>query len=209
MICERSTDRRGRAWSRALAAVVMVVVLGAVGVALGQQPATPHGADTAKAMTAPSVDGDFDMGALRRELGAPVGAGAADSVAMAAQAAAPKPENLMVVVLRIAGYLALILGTIVVVGWLLKKGGIAGGSRLGGGSMDVLEALSLGPNRSIVLVRVTDSVLLIAQTPTSISVLEKFDGQKAAELVASSKGIVSMTKFKDALSMFLGKQRKQ
>ncbi|MBD3420595.1 MAG: flagellar biosynthetic protein FliO [Chitinivibrionales bacterium] len=112
-------------------------------------------------------------------------------------------ENLLFVTLRIVGYLALLIVIIFVLAWLFRKSGIAGGSKLGGGSMDVLEVLPLGQNKSMVLVRMLDGVYLVGQTPTSINLLEKIEGDKAVELIASSKGVVSMTRFKDALGSFM------
>ena len=74
--------------------------------------------------------------------------------------------------------------------------------------MDVLEALPLGQNRNIVLVRVVDKVYLIGQTQTSITVLETIEGQKALELISSTKGVVSMAQFKDVFNNFMGKFKK-
>lgn len=117
-------------------------------------------------------------------------------------------ENLFLLVLRIAGYLAVLTVVIVVVGWLLRRGGLAGSSKIGGGSMDLLEQLPLGQNRSVTLVRVGDSVYVLGQTATNITVLEQIQGEKAVELIASTKGVVSVTKFKDAMNVFLNRLKK-
>jgi flagellar biogenesis protein FliO len=74
--------------------------------------------------------------------------------------------------------------------------------------MDTLEVLPLGPNRAIMLVRVMDRVYLLAQTQNSISVLDKVEGDKAVELIASSKGVVSISQFKDVFNSFMGKMKK-
>jgi len=102
-----------------------------------------------------------------------------------------------------------LIAAILALAWLTRKGGIAGGSKLGGGSMDTLEVLPLGQNKSVLLVRVVDAVYVLAQTAGAITVLEKIEGQRALEIISSSKGLVSMTKFKDAFNQFVGKLKKQ
>jgi flagellar biogenesis protein FliO len=94
------------------------------------------------------------------------------------------------------------------VAWIVKKVGIAGASRLGTGSMDVLEVLPFGQNRAAVLIRVLDAVYLLGQTPGSIVLLEKIEGQKAIDLIASTKGGTSIVQFKDAFNNFIGKIKK-
>lgn len=75
--------------------------------------------------------------------------------------------------------------------------------------MDVLEILPFGQNRTITMVRVMDAVYLLGQTPQSIVLLEKIEGQKAIDLIASSKGGSSIVQFKDAFNSFLSKMKKQ
>ena len=91
-------------------------------------------------------------------------------------------ESWALVCLRIGLYLFVTIGAIFLVVWGIKRIGLAGRSKIGGGSMDVLEALPLGQNKTMVLVRVVDKVYLIGQTQTSITVLETIEGQKALEL---------------------------
>jgi flagellar protein FliO/FliZ len=117
-------------------------------------------------------------------------------------------ENWTLVSLRIGLYLILTITAIFLVIWGIKRIGLAGRSRIGGGSMDVLEALPLGQNRAIVLVRVVDKVYLIGQTQNQISVLETIEGQKALELISTTKGVVSMAQFKDVFNNFMGKFKK-
>jgi len=74
--------------------------------------------------------------------------------------------------------------------------------------MDILEALPLGQNKSVLLVRVTDRVYLLAQTQNQIAVLETITGEKAIELISSSKGVVSIMQFKDVFNNFMGKMKK-
>ncbi|MDG5815857.1 flagellar biosynthetic protein FliO [Chitinispirillales bacterium ANBcel5] len=117
-------------------------------------------------------------------------------------------NNYPFVVIRIIGYLVLISALIFIVAWFIRKAGLAGASRVGGGCMDILEVLSFGQNRNTILVRVMDTVYLLGQTPGSIVLLEKIEGQKAIDLIASSKGGTSIVQFKDAFNNFLGKIKK-
>jgi flagellar protein FliO/FliZ len=117
-------------------------------------------------------------------------------------------ENWTLVSLRIGLYLILTIVAIFLVIWGIKRIGLAGRSKIGGGSMDVLEALPLGQNKNIVLVRVVDKVYLIGQTPNRIKVLETIEGQKALELISTTKGVVSMAQFKDVFNSFMGKFKK-
>lgn len=117
-------------------------------------------------------------------------------------------NNYMFIILRIIGYLVLLTVIIILVVWLLKRFGITGSSRIGGGTMDLLESLPVGQSRSIVLVRVMDSVLVLSQTAQSITLLEKIEGDKAVELIASTKGGTSIVQFKDVFNSFIGKIKK-
>ncbi|KMQ50611.1 Flagellar biosynthetic protein FliO [Chitinispirillum alkaliphilum] len=115
-------------------------------------------------------------------------------------------DNYALVILRIIGYLAIIIALIFLVAWFLKKTGLSGASKVGGGgNMDVLEVLSFGQNRNAMLVRVMDCVYLLGQTPDSIVLLEKIEGQRAIDLIASSKEGTSIVQFKDAFNSFIGK----
>lgn len=148
--------------------------------------------------------GAFDIEKVRKAVSNDTGVPALDSPrANAGAQPARTKENWSLVILRITLYLALTIGAIFLVVWLIKRVGLAGRSKMGGGSMDVLEALPLGPNKSIALVRVVDKVYLITQTQNQISVLDTMEGQKAIELISSSKGVVSMAQFKDVLGSFM------
>lgn len=119
-------------------------------------------------------------------------------------------ENYSFVIFRVIFYLAVVIAVIFAVAWIVKKSGLTGSSRIGGGgAMDVLEILPFGQNRTITIVRVMDAVYLLGQTPQSIVLLEKIEGQKAIDLIASSKGGSSIVQFKDAFNSFLSKMKKQ
>ena len=130
--------------------------------------------------------------------------------ASAPQTTATKTEkvNLGWLIVRLCFYFALIIGAILFVTWGIKRLGLAGRSKIRGGSMDVLEALPLGQNRNVLLVRVTDKVYLLAQTQNQITVLDTITGEKALELISSSKGVVSIMQFKDVFNNFMGKMKK-
>jgi flagellar biosynthetic protein FliO len=117
-------------------------------------------------------------------------------------------ENIGVVILRIAGCLILIIGMIFGVLWLIRRMGVTGASRPGGGAMDVVEVLPFGQGRSLTLVRVMDKVLVLGQTPQQIVLLDKLEGEKAVELIASTKGGTSILKFKDVFNSFFDKMKK-
>jgi flagellar biogenesis protein FliO len=128
----------------------------------------------------------------------------------AAPARAVKTASLSVTQLlfRVTGGLVLTAIMIFLLSWTIRKLGLVGRSRMTGGSMDFLEALPLGQNRGLVLVRVLDKVYLLSQAPDGVSKLETFEGEKALEMISSSKGGVSMTQFKDVFNSFMKRGRK-
>ena len=160
--------------------------------------------------------GNFDIEKVRRAVIDPNGPAAVDTDrASAASASAPQTTatktekvNLGWLIARLCFYFALIIGAILFVTWGIKRLGLAGRSKIRGGSMDVLEALPLGQNRNVLLVRVTDKVYLLAQTQNQITVLDTITGEKALELISSSKGVVSIMQFKDVFNNFMGKMKK-
>jgi flagellar biogenesis protein FliO len=124
------------------------------------------------------------------------------------QKAKKESDSYIGVVFRITLYLAIVIGVIFLVAWIVRKAGI-GNSRIGGsGNMDILEVLQTGQNRNTMLIRVMDSVYLIGQTQHSIVLLEKIEGQKAIDLIASSKGGGTVMQFKEVFNNFMGKMKK-
>ena len=158
--------------------------------------------------------GDFDIKKVARFAAEPNGPAAVDTSKAAGAAASSEPVtkiekiNLGWLILRLCFYFALIIGAIIFVTWGIKRLGLAGRSKIRGGSMDILEALPLGQNKSVLLVRVTDRVYLLAQTQNQITVLDTITGEKAIELISSSKGVVSITQFKDVFNNFMGKMKR-
>jgi flagellar protein FliO/FliZ len=158
-----------------------------------------------------AAGGDFDIAKVRQAVGQNAfRPGAADTLS-GAQGSPQTPaeqESLVLIILRITGFLVLVLLLIFLIAWGARKAGLAGGSKVGGGSMDVLEALPLGQNRALLLVRVTDRVYLLGQSQSRIDMLETYESDKALEIISSTKGGVSMMQFKDVFGSFMGKLRK-
>ena len=122
-----------------------------------------------------------------------------------------KETSYAIVLLRIIGSLVLIVALIYMVMFLIRKSGLTGGSaRIGGGSgsMDILEVLPLGQNRTAILFRVMDTVYLCSQTQTNISLLDKIEGQRAVELLTSAKGSSTVVHFKEAFNQFVSRMKK-
>jgi len=166
------------------------------------------GLGTARAQ---AFDTDSFMGKLRHELSG------YDSTAMPHDTAAAQAKGLIRkqtgsltwTILKVTLYLVIVVIAIVGVAWLFKKGGIAGSSKVGGGgAMEIVEALGTGRERAVLLVRVVDTIYVLGQTANSISVIDKFEGQKALEVISQTRGGVSIAKFKDVFSQFMEKFKK-
>jgi flagellar biogenesis protein FliO len=120
-----------------------------------------------------------------------------------------RQENYALVLLRIIGYLVVVTLIILAAAWGVRKLGVAGVSKVGGGNnMDTIEAIYFGQNRGAVLIRVADVVYLLGHTPENVVLLEKIEGEKAVELIASSKGGSTVMSFKDAFNNFMGKMKR-
>ena len=118
-------------------------------------------------------------------------------------------ENYAIVLLRVVGYLVVIVLIIFAAAWGVRKIGISGVSKVGGGNnMDVIETIYLGQNRGAALVRVADTVYLLGHTPENIVLIEKIEGDKAVELIASTQGSGTITTFKDAFNNFMGRMKR-
>jgi flagellar biogenesis protein FliO len=120
-----------------------------------------------------------------------------------------RQDNYALVLLRIIGYLVVVTLIILAAAWGVRKIGVAGVSKVGGGNnMDTIEAIYFGQNRGAVLIRVADVVYLLGHTPENVVLLEKIEGEKAVELIASSKGGSTVMTFKDAFNNFMGKMKR-
>lgn len=134
------------------------------------------------------------------------------SLTDSAKANAPAPftrsTDYFLLLLKLVGYLVVITAAIIITVKCIKRFGFSRNIRTGGGSMDVLETLPLGQNRSLILIRIMDSVFILSQTPQSITLIDKIEGNKAVELIASTKGGTSIVQFKDFFNTFIGKMKK-
>lgn len=180
------------------AALGLLLVSG--GIAPYTQPlyAQPPAADTANASF---------MKRLNQELVPAAGAvaGADSAVGSTAGApATPASAGVMSLLLRITGYLAIVLLIIAAITWFIRGRRQASRGRPGGGAMDLLEVLPLGQGRNLLLVRVSDRVFLLGQTPDQIAKIDGFEGEKAVELITASKG-GGILQFKDAFNSFMSK----
>lgn len=121
----------------------------------------------------------------------------------------PGNESITLLVLRITLYLGLIIALIVFVAWVFRNRGLQVAIRgSGGGAMDVIETLPVGQNRMILMLRVMDEIYLLSQTATAITLLDKIGGDKAVEIISSSKGGGTIMPFKEAFNTFMGKIKK-
>ncbi len=117
-------------------------------------------------------------------------------------------NSYMIATLKIICCLVLITIIIIFAIWLIKRLGFWKNSRITGGAMDLLETLPIGQNKSILLMRVMENVLVLSQTSQQITLLEKIEGAKAVELIASTKGGTSIVQFKEVFNNFVGKLKK-
>lgn len=146
--------------------------------------------------------GDFDISKVREA------ALTSDTTAGASEVAVPvEREHVFNVVLRLMLYLGVVIGLIAVCAWFFRRKGLQA-LRGGGGAMDIIETLPVGQNRMLLMVRVMDEIYFMSQTSAHISLIEKIGGQKALDIIASSKGGGTIVHFKDALNSFMGKMKK-
>lgn len=152
--------------------------------------------------------GKFDINKVR-ELSADPKATSPQTGEISAGKIKKETTNIVFTTLRIIGSLALIIALIFGVSWLIRKSGLTGSSRIGGGgAMDMMEVLPFGQHRNVVLFRVMDTVYLCSQTPSAITLLDKIEGQRAVDLLTSSKGSSTVVKFKDAFNQFVSRIKK-
>jgi len=150
--------------------------------------------------------GSFDIERVNDDIAAGADTALADAASIAGFTS--QPESFAIVLLRITGFLVVITALIFCAAWAVRKVGVAGVAKVGGGNnMDIIETLYLGQNRGAALMRVGDAVYLVGHTQENIVLLEKIEGEKAIDLIASSKGGGAMS-FKDALNNFMGKMKK-
>lgn len=118
-------------------------------------------------------------------------------------------ENPIAILIRILLYLVLVIVLISGIAWLFKRIGLQGTIKNNGpGSMDLLEVLPISQNRTITIIRILDAVYILGQSQGAMVLIDKVEGQKALELISTSKGGTAVTQFKDAINSFMDKFKK-
>ena len=145
--------------------------------------------------------GDFDIDKVRSAV-----QNNNDTGVVGAELQHQEPQRITTAVLRIILYLGIVIALIVVIAWFVRKKNMHI-ARGGSGAMDIVEVLPLGPNRLMVMLRVMDEIYLIAQTTSTVSLIDKIAGQKAMDIIASAKG-GGVVSFRDAFNSFMGKIKK-
>lgn len=77
-------------------------------------------------------------------------------------------------VLQVGLYLGLIVGLIVVLGFVARR--LSQNNFQSGGAMKIVSSLPLGMKEKLLLVQVGEQQILIGVTPTNISRIESFEG---------------------------------
>lgn len=152
-----------------------------------------------------SSRGSFDFSRLQKELKGYADAGDTNA-ARQQDTLQQQNRSLLGVTIRLSIVLGIIIVLVFAIAWLIKRGGISG-AHSKGGSIDVLEAASLGPQRNVVLVRVLDTVYVLGQTQHTITLLEKLQDEKALEVISSAREVTSLSRFKDVFNSFVSKHQ--
>lgn len=145
--------------------------------------------------------GNFDISKVREA------ATSGDSLASLTSAPPVEREHVVSVIARVMFYLGIVVVIIMLAALFFKQRGLQS-SRGAGGAMDMIETLPIGTNRLLTMVRVMDEIYLLTQTASTVTLIDKIGGQKALDIIASSKGGGTMIHFKDALNNFMGKMKK-
>ena len=95
--------------------------------------------------------------------------------------------------LKMAAALFIILALIFIGFYLLRRFGAKAGLSFGGGKMNVVASLGLGPKKSVVVVRFLNKYLVLGITETQINKLMEMDADHATEqefsrILAQEKG---------------------
>ena len=112
---------------------------------------------------------------------------------LAAAEELPQPPDLMTTSLKMAGALALIIGGLLLVMYLMRRFGKLKGQALGGGNIiRIIATRALAPKQYITVVKVGDSVLTLGVTEQAIACLDKTDVdsfmEQSPEIAGSTSG---------------------
>jgi flagellar protein FliO/FliZ len=120
----------------------------------------------------------------------------AASTAAADNVAPLKPPVGAVEVLSVDTSLVLVVGVILIVGWLYSRAqGIRGGNN---DAISIVAAQSLGPKERILVVDIAGEQLVVGMTSTQISVLHVLKGRVEKNAATSVSGSFA-DRFRDAL----------
>jgi flagellar biogenesis protein FliO len=149
-------------------------------------------------------EAEFDMSALSEAMDG----AAIDDPAQDFAFAGGNQENLGIILLRIAGSLALVLLIVAAVAWGVRKSGIFGksvASAVAGQtpSMAVLEVLSTGFGGAVLLLRCEDKVFLLGQSQSNYTLLNELDEETAKKVISNKLGSDSLSNFKSSLTNFM------
>jgi flagellar biosynthetic protein FliO len=75
--------------------------------------------------------------------------------------------------IQVSGALLGIIALILVVAWVAKRTGLAGGKNSGGNGLKVSASASLGPRERVVVVNVEDARLVLGVTASQVTLLHK------------------------------------
>jgi flagellar biogenesis protein FliO len=167
-------------------------------------PLKPMAADSTAAKT-------FDMEKLRSELlSANSGASPADSVKYRSSGS----KEAIMVTLKVMFYIGLISVILYYAIRIIKSGAAGRGwsKRLGGRSIEVLESVSMGGNKTISLVKIADRVLLLGVSEKEINALADFREKESVAAIMKTNGDSSQavaSGFSQTVNSFLGRLRKE
>lgn len=152
----------------------------------------------------------FDMEKLRTELTNGAGASSADSVKYRSSGS----KEAIMVTLKVMFYIGIISVILYYVIRVIKSGAAGRGwsKRLGGRSIEVLESVSMGSNKTISLVKIADRVLLLGVSEKEISALADFREQQSVAAIMKTNGDTSQavaSGFSQTVNSFLGRLRKE
>ena len=120
---------------------------------------------------------------------------------------AKESDNWGILMLKVVGWLSLVLAIIAALSWGVRKSGIFGQTAALAASqtpsMSVLEALATGQNGVILLVRCEKQVFMVGQTPARYTLLKELDDDAAAKIIESRIESDNVASFKNSLSKFM------
>jgi flagellar biogenesis protein FliO len=116
-------------------------------------------------------------------------------------------ESITVILLRIIGSLALVVGLIAAISFCVSRSGIFKQNNISATSqtpsMSVLEALSTGQNCVILLIKCEEQVFVVGQTSSNYTLLKELNSEVSKKIIESKAGNETVGSFKKSLSNFM------